>query len=95
MWRRTSYVLTHTLMARTDGGGEMSAFGNYAAALSAGFAPAGEASVGSSLVRSAAMLGMDAGMNMGIEFGSDDGRFFRDKVMRRFHRRKPGTGQLP
>ena len=100
MWRRTGYVLAHTLMARTDGGRDMPAFGNYAAALGAGFAPASwlpasEASAASSLERSAAMLGMNVGMNMGIEFGSDDRRFFHDKILRRFRRRKQATDQLP
>jgi hypothetical protein len=48
-----------------------------------------------SLKRSAAMLGMNVGVNMGIEIGSDDRRFFRDKVLRRFHRsRKQDTNQL-
>jgi hypothetical protein len=41
------------------------------------------------------MLGMNVGMNMGIEFGSDDRRFFHDKILRRFRRRKPATDQLP
>ena len=78
----------------------MPAFGNYAAALGAGFAPStwlppSQASIASSLERSAAMLGMNAGMNMGIEFGPDDRRFFHDKILRRFRRRKPATNQLP
>jgi hypothetical protein len=38
-----------------------------------------------SLKRSAATLGMNVGVNMGIEFGSDDRRFFREKVLRRLH----------
>lgn len=99
-WSRIAWVLTHTLLARSDGGKVMPAFGNYAAALGAGFAPAAwlppsEASIANSLERSAAMLGMNVGMNMGIEFGPDDRRFFRDKILRRFHRRKPATNQLP
>ena len=100
MWRRTGYVLTHTLTARTDRGAMMPAIANYAAALGAGFTPAawlppGANSRADSLERSAAMLGMNIGMNMGIEFGSDDRRFFRDKILRRFRRRKQEMDQLP
>lgn len=100
MWRRTAYVVTPTFIAHTDQGTVMPAFGNYAAALGAGFAPSAwlsqsANSVTDSLKRSAAMLGMNVGVNMGIEFGSDDRRFFRDKVLRRFHRSgKQDTNQL-
>ncbi len=100
MWRRTSYVVVHTVIAHTDRGTEMPAFGNYAAALGAGFFPStwlprSANSVTDSLKRSAAMLGMNVGVNMGIEFDSDDRRFFREKVLRRFHRSgKQATNQL-
>lgn len=81
----------HTVVAHTDRGTEMPAFGNYAAAIGAGFFPSAwlpqsANSVTDSLKRSAAMLGMNVGVNMGIEFGPDDRRFFRDKILRRFHR---------
>lgn len=94
---RTGYVLTHTLLARSDRGATMPAFGNYAAAVGAGFAPAAwlppsANSVTSSLERTAAMLGMNIGMNMGIEFGPDDRRFIQEKVLRRFRPRKTGPG---
>jgi hypothetical protein len=91
MWQRTKYVALHTVVARTDSGREEPAFGNYAGALGAAFFPAfwlprSENSITDSLKRSAVFLGMDMGMNMGIEFGPDDRRFFREKVLRRFHR---------
>lgn len=100
MWRRTAYVLTHTLTARSDGGRRMPAFVNYAAAVGGGFAPAlwlppSADSVTNSLERSAALLGMNIGMNMGIEFGPDDRRFFHDKILSRFHLRSQAADQLP
>jgi hypothetical protein len=90
MWRRTAYVVKHTVIAHTDRGTEMPAVGNYAAAIGAGFFPSAwlprsANSVTDSLKRSAATLGMNVGVNMGIEFGSDDRRFFREKVLRRLH----------
>lgn len=92
----------HTVAARTDRGGREPAFGNFAGALGAGFFPAtwlppSATTTADSLKRSAAMLGMDIGINMGIEFGPDDGRFFREKVLPWFHRRRqgPGAEQLP
>jgi hypothetical protein len=91
MWRRTKYVVVHTVVARTDTGREEPAFGNYAGALGSAFFPSlwlprSENSTTDSLKRSAAFLGMNMGMNMGIEFGPDDRRFFREKILRRFHR---------
>jgi hypothetical protein len=88
MWRRTEYVLVHTVVARTDRGGHEPAFGNFAAALGAGFFPAtwlppSTSSTVDSLKRSAAMLGVEAGVNMGIEFGPDDRRFFQEKILGR------------
>ncbi|MGD0632147.1 MAG: hypothetical protein ABR987_22710 [Terracidiphilus sp.] len=100
MWRRTEYVVTHTVIAHTDRGTEMPAFGNYATAIGAGFSPSAwlpqrANSATDSLKRSVAMLGMNVGVNMGIEFGSDDRRFFREKVLRAFHRSgKQTTNQL-
>ena len=100
MWRRTEYVVMHTVIAHSDRGAEMPAFGNYAAAIGAGFFPSAwlphsANSITESLKRSAAMLGMNVGVNMGIEFGSDDRRFFSEKVLRRFHRSgKQATNQL-
>jgi hypothetical protein len=84
MWRRTAYVVMHTVIAHTDRGREMPAVGNYAAAIGSGFSPSAWLprnvnSVTDSLERSAAMMGMKVGVNMGIEFGSDDRRFFRRK----------------
>jgi hypothetical protein len=99
-WRRTAYVVMHTFIAHTDRGTEMPAFGNYAAAIGAGFFPSAwlpqsANSVADSMKRSAAMLGMNVGVNMGIEFGSDDRRFFREEVLRRFHHSgKQATNQL-
>lgn len=95
---RTGYLLTHTLLARSDHGATVPAFGNYAAAVGAGFAPAAwwppsADSVTSSLERTAAMLGMKIGMNMGIEFGPDDRRFFQDKVLRRFRNGRQAQDQ--
>jgi hypothetical protein len=89
MWRRTKYVMVHTLVARTDNGREQPAFGNYAGALGAAFFPStwlprSENSMTDSLKRSAMMLGMEVGVNMGVEFGPDDRRFFRQKILRRF-----------
>jgi hypothetical protein len=102
LWRRTEYVVMHTVAARTDRGGREPAFGNFAGALGAGFSPAAwlppsANTTADSLKRSAAMLGMDIGINMGIEFGPDDRRFFREKVLPWLHRRRqgPGTEQLP
>jgi hypothetical protein len=91
MWRRTKYVMVHTLVARTDNGREQPALGNYARALGASFFPStwltrSENSAADSLKRSAMMLGMEVGVNMGVEFGPDDRRFFREKILRRFHR---------
>lgn len=91
MWRRTKYVTVHTLVARTDNGREQPAFGNYAGALGAAFFPStwlprSENSAADSLKRSAMMLGMEVGVNMGVEFGPDDRRFFREKILRRFRR---------
>jgi hypothetical protein len=91
-WLRTKYVLVHTLVARTDSGGQQPAFATFAGALGSGFfpnlwLPPSENSTGHALTRSAVSLGMDMGMNMGIEFGPDDRRFFREKVIRKlFHR---------
>jgi hypothetical protein len=90
-WRRTAYVGMHTVIVHRDRGTEMPAFGNYAAAIGAGFSasawlPRSANSVTDSLKRSAATLGMNVGVNMGNEFGSDDRRFFREKVLRRFQR---------
>jgi hypothetical protein len=81
----------HTVIARTDRGTEMPAFGNYAAAIGAGFFPSAwlpqsANSLTNSVKRSTAMLGMKVGVNMGIEFGPDDRRFFREKVLRWLHR---------
>jgi hypothetical protein len=97
MWRRTRYVVMHTLVARTDQGKEQPAFATYAGALGAGFFPAtwlppSGSSVGNSFKRSALFLGMDAGINMGIEFGPDDRRFFNDKIRRLFHRHRNESG---
>lgn len=83
--------MVHTLVTRTDNGREQPAFGNYAAALGAAFFPStwlpgSENSIPDSLKRSAMMLGMEVGVNMGVEFGPDDRRFFREKILRRFHR---------
>lgn len=91
MWRRTKYVMAHTLVARTDNGREQPAFGNYAGALGAAFFPStwlprSENSTTDSLKRTAMMLGMEVGVNMGVEFGPDDRRFFREKILRRFRR---------
>lgn len=100
MWGRTRYVMMHTVIAHTDRGTEIPAFGNYAAAIGAGFFPStwlprSANSVTDSLKRSAAMLAMNVGVNMGIEFGSDDRRFFREKILRRFQRNgKQATNQL-
>ncbi|MGA9669297.1 MAG: hypothetical protein WBQ94_08820 [Terracidiphilus sp.] len=102
MWRRTEYVVMHTVAARTDRGGREPAFGNFAGALGAGFFPAtwlppSANTMADSLQRAAAMLGMEVGVNMGIEFGPDDRRFFREKVLPWFHRRRqgPGAERLP
>jgi hypothetical protein len=90
----------HTVIARTDRGTEMPAFGNYAAAIGAGFFPSAwmprsTNSMTDSLKRTTAMLFMNVGVNMGAEFGSDDRRFFREKILRRFHRNgKQATDQL-
>jgi hypothetical protein len=97
---RTGYVLTHTLVAHSDRGTPMPAYGNYAAAIGAGFAPAGwlpqsANSITSSLERTAAMFGMKIGMNMGIEFGPDDRRFFHDRVLRRLRHAREVQDQLP
>lgn len=91
MWRRSRYVLVHTLMARTDRGAEEPAFGMSAGTLVGAFIPAtwlprSANSMGDSLRRSAALLSMNLGINMGIEFGHDDRRFFQEKLLRRFHR---------
>jgi hypothetical protein len=45
--------------------------------------PPSENSVSQGFRRSAMLLGIDMGMNMGIEFGPDDRRFFREKVLRK------------
>lgn len=87
-WPRTKYVFIHTLVARTDSGGEQPAFGTFAGALGSGFfpnlwLPSSENSIGHGLTRSAIFLGVSMGKNMGIEFGPDDRRFFRDKVIRK------------
>ena len=93
LWTRTVYVLTNTLMARSDDGKRMPAFANYTASVSGGFAPAAwlppsANSLTRSLQRTGAMLGMIIGMNMGIEFRSDDSRFFHDHILNRFHHGK-------
>ncbi len=98
MWRRTKYVLVHTLVARTDNGRERPAFGNYARALGAGFFPAtwlprSDNSVPDSLRRSVRMLGMEVGVNMGVEFSADNRKFFREKVQGWF--KHPRNRQIP
>jgi hypothetical protein len=90
MWRRTRYVMAHTLVARTDNGRVQPAFGNYARALGGAFFPStwlpqSENSVADSFKRSAIMLGVEVGVHMGVEFGSDDRRFFREKILRRLN----------
>ncbi len=90
-WARTKYVLVHTLVARTDSGGQQPAFGVFAGALGFGFfpnlwLPPSENSVGQAFERSATFLGANLSMNMGIEFGPDDHRFFREKVLRKLFR---------
>ncbi len=93
MWKRTEYVVLHTLIARTDRGTEEPAFGTYAGALGVAFLPAtwlppSQSSAANSLKRTAFFLGMDAGVNMGIEFGPDNRRFFRENILRHLHRRR-------
>lgn len=93
LWTRTVYVVTNTLMARSDDGKRMPAFANYAGAVSGGFAtaawwPPSANSLTRSLQHTGVMLGMNIGMNMGIEFGSDDSRFFHDHILNRFHHGK-------
>jgi len=91
-WSRTKYVFVHTLVARTDSGGEQPAFGTLAGALGSGFfpnlwLPPSKNSPEQGFTRSAIFLGVSVGKNMGIEFGPDDRRFFREKVIRKiFHR---------
>ena len=90
-WARTKYVLVHTLVARTDSGGQEPAFGVFAGVLGFGFfpnpwLPPSQNSVGQAFERSATFLGAKVGMNMGIEFGPDDRRFFREKVLRKLFR---------
>jgi hypothetical protein len=90
MWRRTAYVLAHTVAARTESRREEPAFENFAGALGSAFFPSfwlprSENSAGDSLNRSAMFLGMQTGVNMGIEFGPDDRRFFHEKILRMFH----------
>jgi hypothetical protein len=90
-WLRTAYVAINTVTARSDRGTRMPAFGNYAAAIGGGFFPSAwlppsASSLDDSLKRSAAILGMNAGINMGIEFGTDNRRFFHNKLLRPFHR---------
>jgi hypothetical protein len=91
-WARTKYVFVHTLVARTDNGGEQPAFGILAGAMGSGFfpnlwLPPSKNSVEQGFTRSAIFLGVSVGKNMRIEFGPDDRRFFRDKVIRPiFHR---------
>jgi hypothetical protein len=91
-WARTKYVFVHTLVARTDSGGEQPAFGAFAGALGYGFfpdiwLPPSQNSIGRSFTRSAIFMGVSMGKNMGVEFGPDDRKFLRDKVIRPiFHR---------
>ena len=90
-WPRTKYVLLHTLVAQTDSGGRQPAFGTFAGALTSGFVPSAwlppsENSWKHGLARSGTFLAMTIGMNMGTEFGPDDRRFFREKVVRRIFR---------
>lgn len=91
MWRRSRYVLVRTLRVRTDQGTEEPAVGLYAGVLGGAFIPdtwlpRSANSMGDSLRRSAALLGMNIGINMGIEFGHDDRRFFQEKILHRFQR---------
>jgi hypothetical protein len=86
-WPRMKYVFVHTLVARTDSGGEQPALGTFAGAFGSGFfpnlwLPPSENSIGRGFTRSAIVLGVSMGKNMGIEFGPDNRRFFR-KI---FHR---------
>jgi hypothetical protein len=85
-----------TLVARTDTGREQPAFANYAGALGAAFSPStwlprSENSLASSLKRSGKMLGMEVGVNMDVEFGPGDRRFFREKILRRFQLKRKAT----
>jgi len=95
-WPRTKYVIVKTLVARTDTGREQPAFANYAGALGAAFSPStwlprSENSLASSLKRSGKMLGMEVGVNMDVEFGPGDRRFFREKILRRFQLKRKAT----
>ncbi len=86
-WPRMQYVLVHTLVARTDSGGHQPAFATFAGAFGFGFfpnlwLPPSENSPGQGLTRSLTFIGVNVGMNMGLEFHQDDLRFLR----RIFHR---------
>ena len=85
-------VAINTATARSDRGTRMPAFGNYAAAIGGGFFPSAwlppsASSLDDSLKRNAAILELNAGINdTGIEFGTDNRRFFHNKLLRPFHR---------
>lgn len=87
-WPRMRYAVVHTLVARTDSGGQQPAFATFAGAFGFGFfpnlwLPTSENSPGQGLTRSLTFIGVNVGMNMGLEFRQDDLRFLK-KV---FHRR--------
>ena len=81
-WPRMQYALVHTLVARTDSEGQHPAFATFAGAFGFGFfpnlwLPPSENSPGQGLTRSLTFIGVNVGMNMGLEFHQDDLRFLR------------------
>jgi hypothetical protein len=87
-WSRTKYAFKHTYFARVDDGGERLAFSAFAAAAAGGFAPNGwlpasQNGWGHAFQRTAVLLMIDLGVNMGREFGSDDKKFLFEKILRR------------
>ncbi len=81
-WPRMQYALVHTLVARTDSGGQQPAFATFASAFGFGFfpnlwLPPSENSTGQALTRSLTFVGLNVGMNMGLEFRKDDLRFLK------------------
>ena len=80
----------HTMVAQTDGSGRQPALGTFAGALTSASFPARGCPERKQLeARTGAERNIscnDERINMGIEFGADDRRFFREKVVRRIFR---------
>ncbi len=97
-WVRTKYVFKHTYIARMDDGSERLAFALIAGATAGGFAPNGwlpgsQNGVERGFERTAIMLLINLGVNMGREFGPDDKKFFFEKILHR--RPSPSAGSFP